>query len=141
MKQLTFLIKEDDSIADRMFEVGEMIQRGLKAGPVKVILTREGRTEPQNDHLHPVIREIAKYMEEAGAPKRSETWWRYYFLGKWEGQEMLPDPMVYLHGKMDGTENFIVMNRKGGTSGLTKGEASDFLEFLYSFSAEIGCAG
>ena len=52
---------------------------------------------------------------------------------------MLPDPVNYLHGDLSqGTEQFIVINRKSGISGLNKSEASDFLEFLYSFGAEIG---
>ena len=88
------------------------------------------RTLSQNALIHPVARQIQQYMEAHGAPARSEEWWRYYLLGKWQGHEITPDP--------DGSGGFVVINKSCGTSGLSKAEASEFTEFLYAFGTNIG---
>ena len=96
----------------------------------QVSLTEGGRTLSQNALIHPVARQIQQYMEAHGAPARSEEWWRYYLLGKWQGHEITPDP--------DGSGGFVVINKSCGTSGLSKAEASEFTEFLYAFGTNIG---
>jgi len=90
----------------------------------------DGRTVPQNNHLHPVIRQVAKHMMANGAPQWSEKRWRDYFVGKFLGQECLPDP--------DGSGGYVVLNRASGTSSLSKKEASDMLEWLYALGTDIG---
>ena len=88
------------------------------------------RTLNQNGLIHPVVRQIQVYMEANGAPKRPESWWRYYLLGKYRGQEVVQDP--------DGSGGIVVINRSTGTSDLDKDEASEFIEWLYSFGTDIG---
>jgi len=129
MREVTRTIRSEDQIGSAVWWAGEMIRKALKAGDVLLVLTRPQRTLAQNDHLHPVIRQIAKYMQDNGAPRRKESWWRYYLLGKWQGQEVLPDPMG---------DGFIVMSKISGTSELTKAQAGEFLEWLYAFGTSIG---
>ena len=88
------------------------------------------RTEPQNDHIHPVVRAIKKHMEAHGARKRSEDWWRYYLLGKFAGSEVCEDP--------DGSGGIVVMNKEAGTRGMNKARAKEFIEWMYAFGTEIG---
>lgn len=88
------------------------------------------RSLNQNSLIHPVVKEIQDYMEANGAPKRSKEWWRYYLLGKWRGNEIVPDP--------DGSGGFVVINKAAGTSGLDKHEASEFIEWMYAFGSNIG---
>lgn len=90
------------------------------------------RTLNQNALIHPVVKQIQDYMEGHGAPARSKEWWRYYLLGKWNGSEITPDP------DPDAKGSFVVINRHAGTSGLSKAEASEFIEFLYAFGCNIG---
>ena len=87
-------------------------------------------TSPQNDKVHPVVREIKVYLESKGAPKRSEDWWRYYLVAKYAGHEIVPDP--------DGSGRFTVMNKISGTTEMTKAVKSEFIEWLYAFGSEIG---
>ena len=129
MSEVTRTIRSEDQIGPALWWVGEMCRKGLPAGDVLLVLTRPKRTLPQNDHIHPVCRQIAKHMQAHGAPARSEAWWRYYLLGKWQGQEVLPDPMG---------DGYIVMAKVGGTSDLTKAQAGEFLEWLYAFGSSIG---
>lgn len=88
------------------------------------------RTLNQNGLIHPVIRQIQVFMEANGAPKRPESWWRYYLLGKYKGQEVVQDP--------DGSGGIVVINRSTGTSDLDKEEASEFIEWLYAWGTDIG---
>lgn len=90
----------------------------------------DGRTLPQNAHLHPVMRTIAKHMMTHGAPRWTEYRWRHYFVAKYFGQDVVADP--------DGSGGVIVLHRAVGTSGLSKKEAADMLDWLYAFGAEIG---
>lgn len=93
-------------------------------------LSEPKRTEPQNNHIHPVVRAIQKHMEAHGAKKRSEDWWRYYLLGKFAGNEVCEDP--------DGSGGIVVMNREAGTSGMNKARANEFIEWMYAFGTSIG---
>ena len=138
-KEVRYKISNEKIFPAMMEKISNMILGGLQAGPVVVVLTRENRTLPQNDHIHPIVRKIGKYMMEHGAPKRSEEWWRYYLVGKWQGQEILPDPLslIDINDFNIRPETFIVMN-KSRTSELTKEQASEFLEWLYSFANDIG---
>lgn len=88
------------------------------------------RTPEQNSLIHPVVRQIKRHMESHGARKRSEEWWRYYLLGKFAGLEVCEDP--------DGSGGVVVMNREAGTSGMDKGRASEFIEWMYAWGTGIG---
>lgn len=111
--------------------VHDMTRKALANGPVMVRLMRPQRSKAQNDHLHPVMRRIAKHMEAHGAPKRTERWWRRYFVGKCFGTEMVPDP--------DGTpDSYVVVGKAEGTSDLSVPEAGEFLEWLYAYGTDLG---
>lgn len=129
-RELEMLIKSPDQIHIAQQWVARMANRGLPAGPVAVRLGRERRTLDQNAHIHPVVRAIQHHMEANGAPKRHESWWRYYLLAKFGGQDITPDP--------DGSGQFVIINRTVGTSDLRKGEAAEFIEWLYAFGTEVG---
>ena len=53
---------------------------------------------------------------------------------------MQRDPVLEAFGKCEdySPESFIVMSKITGTSDLNKEQASEFLEWLYAFGAEIG---
>lgn len=116
---------------DEKRALAERIAQAPWKGPFVVTAALgDERTLPQNSHLHPVMRKIAKHMMEHGAPKWKEERWRYYFVGKFLGQEMLADP--------DGSGAVIVLNKAAGTSSLSKTQASEMLDWLYAYGDEIG---
>jgi len=86
------------------------------------------RTLEQNDKIHPTCRAVQKHLEDNGAVKHSEAWWRNYFVAKFGGQEIVPDA--------DG--GYVVMNKIHGTSEMGIAEGSDFIEWLYAYGSEIG---
>ena len=85
------------------------------------------RSLDQNALIHPLIRQIYRHMEKNGAQKRTEQWWRDYFVAKYAGQEIVPD----------GDGGFVVMN-KTRSSNMSKSEATEFIEWLYAFGVDIG---
>lgn len=129
-REIEMLIKSADQIPRVQQWVGTMAEKGLPGGPVAVRLGRERRTLDQNAHVHPIVRAIKRHMEAHGAPKRKESWWRYYLLGKYSGTEMTPDPA--------GGRGYVVINHTVGTSDLRKDEAAEFIDWLYAFGVDIG---
>ena len=105
--------------------VSENLFKGLRAGPVVITLGREKRTNPQNDKVHPVIRDIARGMNHQ-LLGTNETQWRYFLLANFQGQSMIPS--------LDGTQ--IIVVPKGGTSDMLKPVMSEFIEYLYSVGAD-----
>lgn len=93
-----------------------------------VTIAPSTRTLDQNALIHPVCRAVQFHLESHGSTKRSEDWWRNYFVAKYAGQEVVPD----------GEGGFIVVNKCKGTSSMNKAEASDFIEWLYAYGSEIG---
>jgi len=86
------------------------------------------RTVEQNSAMHPMIRDIARFLEAAGVPHKSEEWWRYYLMADCFGQEMV-------EGREGRT---IIMPKYGGTSQLPKEEATQFIEWLRFRGDELG---
>ena len=105
--------------------VSENLFKGLRAGPVVITLGREKRTNPQNDKVHPVIRDIARGMNHQ-LLGTNETQWRYFLLANFQGQLMIPS--------LDGAQ--IIVVPKGGTSDMLKPVMSEFIEYLYSVGAD-----
>lgn len=87
-------------------------------------------TAAQNDKVQPMCREVGRYLESQGAPKRDDDWWRHWLVAKYSGQEIVPD--------LDGSGSIVVMNKVSGTSGMNKPEKSDFIEWLYAYGVELG---
>ena len=126
MKRVYSVTSEQEKIA-----LAQRIASAPFKGPFEVVANfKDDRTLDQNDLIHPLCREVAKHMMANGAPKWSEKKWRYYFVAKWKGQELEEDP--------DGSGGIIVFNVGDGTSGLSKAEASEFIEWLYAFGVDIG---
>jgi hypothetical protein len=110
--------------------VFEQIKPWLHAGhKLEVRITPERRTGPQNDKVHPVVREIAK---AAGRPldEASLKTLRYLLLEKWR-YDTGRRPMF--ERSLDGMR---MVNVDGGTSDLDKPDCSEFIEFLEAWKAE-----
>ena len=114
-------------------DLGRDIQLGLNAGvvmEVKVEIYDPHRTLPQNDLIHPLVRQIKSHLERSGATERPLEWWRAYLVAEYAGQEVIPS-------RVEGGK-FVVVNKVGGTSQFKKTEASDFIDWLYSYGTDIG---
>lgn len=129
-REIAFTCETPERIGGLLMWVEQMATKGLAAGAVVCRLGRPNRTKDQNALIHPVVRQIIKHMHANGSPKRSEEWWRHYLVAKHAGQEIVPDPC--------GDGSFVVMNKVSGTSDMKVPEASEFIEWMYAWGAEIG---
>lgn len=96
---------------------------------LEIEVREERRSEPQNDLLHPRIREIAKRTKWAGKLRDEETWKRL-LVAAWcrtrgESVEILP--------ALDGHGVDIVPAR---TSKLSKAQTTDLLDYVEAWAAE-----
>ena len=131
-KEITYRI-EPGSERHKMRAVWEMVVKGLQAGAVELVLRRPGKSREQEEKYHAMINDIhrqcfrgysavgvkavlvkqfAEEMEEAGTPLANpgEKVW------DWKSQEP-----VYV---------------RPSTKKFRKGEASQFVEFLFSVGAD-----
>jgi len=129
MSEISRIISDLQGAGEGLKWVSENLFKGLRAGPVVITLGREKRTNPQNDKVHPVIRDIARGMNHQ-LLGTNETQWRYFLLANFQGQSMIPS--------LDGTQ--IIVVPKGGTSDMLKPVMSEFIEYLYSVGADYNIA-
>lgn len=121
-----------DSV-DKLVRLFGSLKRYVIDGVVMEITVAQydpARTLSQNDHIHPLVRQIKNHLEASGATERPEEWWRGYLVAEYAGQEVIPSR--HEPGK------YIVVNKLGGTSAMKKAEASEFIEWLLAFGTEIG---
>ncbi len=135
-KELVYRI-EPGSVRDKMAAIYQMVVKGAQAGAVELVLRRPGKSRSQEEKYHAMIRDIhrqcfrgysaegvkavlvnqfAREMEEAGTPLAhpGEKVW------DWQTQEP-----VYV---------------RPSTKKFRKGEASQFVEFLFQVGAEYQVA-
>lgn len=133
--EVKYRIDGTGSLRERMVAVYQMVGKGLRAGPVEVVLRRPGRSLSANAKQHAMIADIhhqafrgysfdgvkavlvnqfALEMDEAGTPLRNpgERVW------DWKTREP-----VYV---------------RPTTTKFRKAEAGAFIEFLGSTGAELG---
>lgn len=100
------------------------IYKRIEAGkPVRLTLDEESRTIPQNSHIHPLVREIAKATERPTDEDSLQTL-RYLLLEMWR-HETKRTPV--LERSLDGLRWVDV---SGGTSDLDKPDCSEFIEWM-----------
>ena len=100
------------------------IYKRIEAGkPVRLTLDEESRTLPQNAHIHPLVREIAKAAGRTTDEDSLQTL-RYLLLEMWR-HETHRKPV--LERSLDGLRWVDV---SGGTSDLDKPDCSEFIEWM-----------
>lgn len=85
------------------------------------------RTPPQNDHIHPLVRAIAKV-----AGRTDEDQLRALLVEQWRADTGRPQVHV---SSLDGLRLVDVSN---STKALPKESAREFIDWLYAFAAEHG---
>lgn len=109
--------------------LGDWLLRKVADGRrVRLQAGEEKRTLPQNSHIHPIVREIAK---EAGRPMDDESLrrLRYLLLEAWRN-ETGRTPLF--ERSLDGMRWVEVTC---GTSELDKPDCSSFIEWLHAWRA------
>lgn len=105
--------------------LGQLIRKGLQAGPVVVTLGRKKRTNDQNRKLWPMLTDLSKQAEHCGM-KFSPEDWKDLVTGSFE--QLRPVP---------GLDGGVVM-LGGKTSQYTKAKFAELIEYIYSVGYECG---
>lgn len=123
--QVEYLINEPDQLAPVMGEAFQMAGRGLRGGPVRLILTRteEKRSDSQNRLLWAILRDVSEQVVWYGKKLSSDDWKQVFTAGL-KRQTAVPG--------IDG--GFVMLG--SSTSRMNKREFSDLVELIYAFGSD-----
>ncbi len=125
--QVEYVIQHPGQLAPVMSQAMEMAGRGLKGGPVRVILTRieEKRTDSQNKKLWPMLNDLSEQV----------TWYGYKLTpAEWKD---FSTAALKRHRMVPGIDGGIVMVGLS-TSRMSKRVFCDLIECMYAFGTEQG---
>lgn len=135
MKKLSFTV-DTDNLKPVMLEIWEKVKKGIQSTPVIVELSRPVKSREQEKRYHAMIGDIAKQVDFDGK-KFSVDVWKTLLVDQFEEELRQMGIDLSKPGKceisLDGRR--IVQIRPSTTGFLVK-EASDFIEYLFSFGAE-----
>lgn len=109
---------------------GEMIRKGLSAGPVVMILTRPRRTLEQNAKLWALLRDVSAQCSlviNGESVKASAEDWKEVFTAALRGEQRLAQ----------GIDGRVVM-LGARTSRMRVDELSELIELIYAYGSEQG---
>lgn len=110
-------------VSGKLNQVYDLVNRGLKGGPVLITLGREKRNADQNAKLWAMLTDISRQVDWYGE-KLSPEDWKHVFTAGLKKQKAVPG--------IDG--GFVVLGIS--TSKMKKGEFSELIELIYAFGAE-----
>lgn len=125
--QVEYLINSGRELMPVIGQATEMAARGLKGGPVRLILTRveENRTTDQNRKLWPMLNDLSEQVTWYGY-KLTPTEWKDFSTAALKRHRMVPG--------MDGGIVMVGLS----TSRMSKRVFCDLIECMYAFGTEQG---
>jgi hypothetical protein len=123
-------------MADCWDFVGEAIQ----SGALDVTVARASKTRAQEKMYHRMMGDISKQADFDGV-KYDTTTWKAQLIDQFQQEKLLMGEQLAKPGRtvMSLDKQRIVQIRPSSTDFLKK-EASDFIEYLFSFGAEMNIA-
>lgn len=125
--QVEYVIGHAGELAPVMSQAMEMAGRGLKGGPVRVILTRieEKRSDSQNRKLWPMLNDLSEQVTWYGYKLTREEW-KDFSTAALKRHRMVP-----------GIDGGIVMVGLS-TSRMSKRVFAELIECMYAFGTDQG---
>ena len=132
-----FFMSNQLSLRSNMVKVWDLACETIAAGPIIVTVSTESRTQAMNRKFHGMIGDIAKQVKVFTRSYSVEIW-KALLVDRFE-QELTDagNPLSkpsHVIPNMDGDRMITV---RASTTGFTKREASDFIEFIYSEGAAM----
>ena len=121
----TYTVQSVEDASDKLPSILEMIQKGLKGGPVVVTLGRKTRSKEQNNKLWPMLADVAGQVVWYGQQLSKEDW-KHIFTASLTEQRVVPS--------LDG--GFVVLGQS--TRRMSREQLSQLIELIYAFGAERG---
>jgi len=122
-REVTITVDLLVSVNPAMAWVRDMLEKGLRGGPVMIALSRPRRTLDQNAKLWPMLTDISRQVDWYGQRLTPDEW-KHVFTAALRKQKTVPG--------IDG--GFVVLGLS--TSKMDKGLFSELIELMYAFGDE-----
>ena len=132
-KELVYLIDSADKIIGTMSKASQMVEKGLQAGPVEVVLRRPGKSRIQEEKYHAMINDIHRQCFRGYSFDGVKAVLVNQFSIELEEQG---EPLANPGEKVWDWKTKEPVYVRPTTTKFRKSEASAFVEFLFSVGSE-----
>jgi hypothetical protein len=132
-----FTIKDAASLRSVMLAVWDAVKELIHGGSLDITVARASKTRLQESRYHAMIGDISKQVDFDGIEYDTTTW-KAQLIDQFQQEKLLLGEQLAKPGRtvMSLDKQRIVQIRPSSTD-FRKKEASDFIEYLFSFGAEM----
>jgi hypothetical protein len=136
MRARLFTIKDNASKRSIMTACWDFVSEAIQSGALDVTVARASKTRLQEARYHAMINDISKQVDFDGV-RYDTTTWKAQLIDQFQQEKLLLGEPLAKPGRtvMSLDKQRIVQIRPSSTD-FRKKEASDFIEYLFSFGAE-----
>jgi hypothetical protein len=133
-----FTIKDTTTLHPVMLAVWDAVRELIHGGSLDITVARASKTRAQEKMYHRMMGDISKQVDFDGT-KYDTTTWKAQLIDQFQQEKLLLGEQLAKPGRtvMSLDKQRIVQIRPSSTD-FRKKEASDFIEYLFSFGAEMG---
>ena len=136
MRARLFTIKDADSKRSIMAAVWDFVGEAIQSGSLDVTVARASKTRLQEARYHAMMSDISKQIELDGR-KYSSKVWKVKLKDQFEHELIvLGTPLSKPGSETMSIDGCRVVQIPPESKEFRKGEASDFIEYLFAFGAE-----
>ena len=118
--------------------VKDYILYDLQSGPVDVVIQRPSKSRDQEAKYHAMIGDIAKSVTVLNRKYKPEIWKAMLVDGFDQTMALAGTPLAHQGEVVPSLDGRRVVTVRPSTTKLRKGEASQFIEYLYATGIEYG---
>lgn len=136
MRAKLFTIPDHSELRPQMTAAWDVAVEAIQSGGLDVTVARASKTRAQEARYHAMIGDISKQVEFEGL-RYDTTIWKAQLIDQFQQEKLLMGEQLSKPGRtvMSLDRQRIVQIRPSSTD-FRKKEASDFIEYLFSFGAE-----
>ena len=136
MTRKTFYIPNQSSLRPQMVAAWAFVCDVIQGGAIEVIVSRVSKTRAQEKRYHAMIRDLSQHVE-VNSNKLDPIAWKSVLVEQF-GHELASSgtPLAKPGRQIMSFDGCRVVQIRPSSSDFRAGEASDFIEYLYSVGAE-----
>jgi hypothetical protein len=138
MRSRLFTIKDSASLRPLMLAVWDAAKEAVQSGALDVTVASASKTRAQEKKFNAMIGDIAKQWSDPDGNQYTTTVWKAQLIDQFQQEKLIMGETLAKPGRtvMSLDKQRIVQIRPSSTD-FRKNEANDFIEYLYSFGAEM----
>ncbi len=136
MRAKLYVIKDNTTLRSVMADVWRCVSDSIHSGSIDVTVAKASKTRAQEKMYHRMMGDISKQIDFDGV-RYDTTTWKAQLIDQFQQERLLMGEPLSKPGRtvMSIDKQRIVQIRPSSTD-FKKKEASDFIEYLFSFGAE-----